>query len=297
VTRAEAEWLADRFEEQRSRLNAVAYRMLGSSAEAEDAVQETWLRLSRSDSGSVENLGSWLTTVVSRVCLNILQQRRLRQNVPLHLNEADAARAAAVVDPESEVALADSIGIALLVVLDTLTPAERVAFVLHDMFAVSFEEIAPIVGRKPAATRQLASRARRRLRGHEELPRADQRRRSELVDAFLSAARNGDFEGLLAVLDPGIVLRADRTAVSLGAKAETRGADVVASFMGRARGALRAIVDGAPGAVWMVRGRPRVVFSFTFAGERIAAIDLIGDEDRLRQLNLMIQKGSAWKQV
>jgi RNA polymerase sigma factor (sigma-70 family) len=290
VTRAEAEWLAVRFEEQRSHLNAVAYRLLGSSAEAEDAVQETWLRLSRSDSGSVENLGSWLTTVVSRVCLNVLQQRRSRPNVPLHLNEDDAARAAAVVDPESEVVLADSIGIALLVVLDTLTPAERVAFVLHDMFAVPFEEIAPIVGRKPAATRQLASRARRRLRGHEEIRQIDQRRQSELVDAFLGAAKNGDFEGLLAVLDPEIVLRADDTSVSLGAETETRGADVVATFMGRARGAVRAIVDGAPGAVWMVHGRPRVVFSFTFADERIAAIDLIGDEDRLRELELTILK-------
>jgi RNA polymerase sigma-70 factor (ECF subfamily) len=286
----EGDWLAERFEEHRGRLMAIAYRMLGSPSEAEDALQETWLRFSRSDTTSVENLGSWLSTVISRVCLNILQARRSRPEVPLGPDLPEPVTSpAAGSDPEHEALLADSIGLALLVVLDTLTPTERVAFVLHDMFAVPFEEIAPIIGRSMPAARQLASRARRRVQGQGALQDSDGVRQSSLVNAFLAASRNGDFGALLAVLDPNVVLRADEVAVRIGATKEIRGAAGVAeTFSGRAQAARPALVNGAAGAVWMQAERPRVVFRFTVSGEKIVGIDLIADPESLRELDLVI---------
>jgi RNA polymerase sigma factor (sigma-70 family) len=288
-------WLAENFEQHRGRLTAVANRMLGSTGEAEDAVQETWLRLSRSDTGAVENLGGWLTTVLSRVCLNMLQARRTRPETPIdpELPEPPPGSApgpgasAAPADPEQEALLAESVGLALLVVLDTLTPAERVALVLHDMFAVPFEQIAPVVGRTPAATRQLASRARRRVRGFDESPaEADRVRQAKAVDAFLAAARRGDFEALLTVLDPEVVMRSDAAAVALGATAEMRGANAVATFLSRARGARPALVDGRAAAAWVQAGQVRVLFDFTVHEDRITAVDLIGDRTSLAGLDL-----------
>jgi RNA polymerase sigma factor (sigma-70 family) len=281
--------LAKRFEEHRTRLTAIAYRMLGSPHEADDAVQQAWLRFSRSDTSAVENLGSWLTTVLSRVCLNMLQARRSRPEVPPgpELPEPAASPTAAS-DPEHEALLADSIGLALLVVLDTLAPPERVAFVLHDIFAVPFEDIAPIVGRSTAATRQLASRARRRVQGQDAIGGSDRLRQAKLVDAFLAAARNGDFSGLLALLDPDIVLRADEQAVQLGAAEEIHGAPGVAAFSRRARGARPALVNGAAGAVWMTDGQLWVVFTFTTSGGKITGIDLIADPEHLHQTKLVI---------
>ena len=286
----ETDWLAQRFEEHRTRLTAVAYRMLGSASEADDAVQEAWLRLSRSDADAIENLGAWLNTVLSRVCLNILQARRSRPEVPLDpdLPEPAAARSGGP-DPEHEALLADSIGLALLVVLDTLAPAERVAFVLHDMFGVPFEEIAPIVGRNAPAARQLASRARRRVQRQDAGPEADRLRHAKLVEAFLAAARNGEFDRLLALLDPEVVLSADETAARFGTQRELHGADAVAAFSRYARGATPALLDGAAALVWVVGGRPRVAYRFTTSGERITAIDLIADPERLSALDLMIQ--------
>jgi RNA polymerase sigma factor (sigma-70 family) len=287
----EGDWLAARFEQHRTRLTAVAYRMLGSPSEADDVVQEAWLRFNRSDTSAVENLGSWLTTVVSRLCLNILQTRRSRPEVPLDSDSLEAEPMVSHdsgVDPEEEMLLADSIGLALLVVLDTLTPAERVAFVLHDMFAVSFEEIAPILGRSPGAARQLASRARRRVQGQGRDRDSDGLRQSKLVDAFLAAARKGNFHALLALLDPDVVLRADQAAVHLGAAQEIRGAPGVATFARRAQGAKPALVNGAAGAVWMPGGRPRVVFVFTISGDKIISIDLIADPERFGQIDLII---------
>jgi RNA polymerase sigma factor (sigma-70 family) len=285
----DGDWLARRFEAHRGHLRAVAYRMLGSSSEADDAVQEAWLRLSRSDTSAVDNLGGWLTTVVARVCLNMLQARTARREDPVggDLPDAVATRREGD-DPEQQALEADSVGIALLVVLDTLTPAERLAFVLHDLFAVPFEEIAPIVERSPAATRQLASRARRRLQGAPP-PDADLARRRAVVDAFLAASREGDFEALVALLDPGVVLRADRAAVRAGASTEVRGAAAVAgTFSGRARAARSALVDGVPGAVWAAGGRPRVVFGFTITDGRIVQIDLLADPDHLARLELAV---------
>jgi RNA polymerase sigma factor (sigma-70 family) len=286
----EHDWLAGRFEEDRTHLRAVAYRMLGSLSEADDAVQEAWLRLSRSGTSGVENLGGWLTTVVARVCLDMLRSRESRREEPLGVQvpEPIVSREDGA-DPEHEALLGDSVGLALLVVLETLAPAERVAFVLHDMFAVPFDEIAPIVGRSPAAARQLASRARRRVQGAATVPNADLARRREVVDAFLAASRGGDFEALLAVLDPDVVLRADRAAVQIGASREVRGAAAVAeTFSGRARGAQTALVNGAIGLVWAPRGRPRVVFGFTITRGKIVGIDLVADPDRLRQLELTV---------
>ena len=230
----EHDWLAERFEANRTHLRAVAYRMLGSLSEADDAVQEAWLRLSRSDTSGVENLGGWLTTVVARVCLDMLRSRKSRREEPLgaHVPEPIVSREDGI-DPEHEALLADSVGLALLVVLETLAPAERLAFVLHDMFAVPFDEIAPIVGRSPAAARQLASRARRRVQGAATAPDADLTRQREVVDAFLAASRGGDFDALLAVLDPDVVLRADRAAVQAGASREVRGAAAVAEHASR----------------------------------------------------------------
>jgi RNA polymerase sigma-70 factor, ECF subfamily len=283
------EALAERFEANRAHLRTVAYRMLGSLNEADDAVQEAWLRLSRSDTGGVENLAGWLTTVVARVCLDMLRRRESRREDPLgtHLPEPVVGIEDGV-DPEHEALLADSVGLALLVVLETLAPAERVAFVLHDMFAVSFDEIAPILGRSPVAARQLASRARRRVQGA-AVPDADRTRQRAVVDAFLAASRGGDFDALLAVLDPDVVLRADLAAMQAGASKEVRGAAAVAeTFSGRARAARPALVNGAVGLVWAQSGRPRVVFGFTITSGKIVEIELIADPERLRQLDLAL---------
>jgi len=284
------DWLAERFEAHRPHLRAVAYRMLGSASEADDAVQEAWLRLDRADTSEVENLGGWLTTVVARLCLDMLRARTSRREEPVgaHLPDPIASPQDGI-DPEQEALLAEGIGLALLVVLDTLTPAERVAFVLHDMFAMPFDQVAAVVGRSPAAAKMLASRARRRVQGTAAVPDPDLTRQRAVVDAFLAASRGGDFDALLAVLDPAVVVRADRAAVLAGADREVRGAPAVAdTFSGRARLARPALVDGAAGAVWAPGGRPRVVFAFTIAGGRIVEIDLLADPERLRQLDLAV---------
>jgi RNA polymerase sigma factor (sigma-70 family) len=286
----EHEWLAQRFEENRTHLQAVAYRMLGSRSEADDAVQEAWLRLSRSDTSSVENLGGWLTTVVARVSLDMLRSRTSRREEPLgaHLPDPVVSRTDTI-DPEHEALLADSVGSALLLVLETLAPAERLAFVLHDMFAVPFDEIAGIVERSPEAARQLASRARRRIQGADPVPNADVSRQRQVVAAFLAASRGGDFNALIALLDPGVVLRADPAAVRAGASAEVRGAAAVAdTFSGRARFAQPALVNGAAGAVWAPGGRPRVVFGFTITSGKIVEIDLLADPTRLSELDVTV---------
>ena len=287
---SEHDWLAERFEENRPHLRAVAYRMLGSSAEADDAVQETWLRLSRAGVGGVENLGGWLTTIVARVSLNMLRSRTLRREEPMDPPATGQPVAPPNgTDPEHEAVLADSVGLALLVVLDTLTPAERLAFVLHDMFAVPFEEIAPIVERSPVATRQLASRARRRVQeaGPGDPPGEISRRR-EVVAAFLAASREGDFDALLTMLDPDIVLRADTAAAQMGADAEAIGPRAVAGiFSGRAKALRPALIDGAPGAVWTHRGETRVVFAFTFTGGTITAIEQIADPERIARFEVI----------
>ena len=280
----EHEALAERFEANRAHLRAVAYRMLGSISEADDAVQEAWLRLSRSGSDGVENLSAWLTTVVARVCLDMLRMRKSRREEELGVHLTDP-----IANPEHEAVLADSVGLALLVVLETLAPAERLAFVLHDMFAMPFDEIAPIVQRSPAAARQLASRARRRVQGATPGGDADLTVRREIVDAFLAASRGGDFDALLALLDPDVVVRADEAAVRTGAEKEVRGAAAVSrTFAGRARVAKLALVDGAPGAVWAPGGRPRVVFDFAISHGKIVQIDLIADPARLSELDLSI---------
>jgi RNA polymerase sigma factor (sigma-70 family) len=284
------DWLAGQFEANRTHLRAVAYRMLGSLSEADDAVQESWFHLSRSGTVGVDNLGGWLTTVVARVCLDMLRSRKSRREEPLgaHVPEPFVS-AEDGIDPEHEALLADSVGPALLVVLETLAPAERLAFVLHDMFAVPFDQIAPIVGRSPAAARQLASRARRRVQGADTVPEADLTRQREVVDAFLAASRGGDFDALLALLDPDVVLRADPAAVNAGASREVRGAPAVAgTFSGRARFAQPALVDGAVGAVWAPGGRPRVVFGFTITGGKIVELDLVADPARLSRLDLAV---------
>src|SRR2546425_1422063 len=289
----EHELLAERFEANRSHLRKVAYRMLGSPTDAEDAVQEAWLRLSRSGTSGVENLGGWLTTVVARVCLDMLRSRKSRREEPFdaRVPEPLAAREDPI-DPEHEALLADSIGLALLVVLETLAPAERVAFVLHDMFDLPFDEIAPIVGRSPTAARQLASRARRRVQGAAMVTEPDLARQRKVVDAFLAASRGGDFDALLAVLDPDVVLRADRAAVQMGASRDIRGAAAVAgTFSGRARFAQPALVNGAAGLVWAQGGRPRVVFEFKITRGKIVGIELVADPERLRQLDLVVLKG------
>jgi RNA polymerase sigma-70 factor (ECF subfamily) len=286
----EHDWLAEQFEAHRSHLRAVAYRLLGSRSEADDAVQEAWLHLSRADTSGVTNLGGWLTTVVARVCLDWLRARKARREEPLGTDlPTPVGVGGDAGDPEHAAILADSLGLALLVVLDTLSPAERLAFVLHDLFGVSFGEIAPLVGRSPTAARQLASRARRRVRGAAPVPDADRARRRAVVEAFLAAARGGDFAALLAVLDPEVVLRADPAAVQAGATPEVRGAAAVAAtFTGRARFAQPALVNGAVGAVWAPGGQPRIVFGFTIAGEKIVEITLAADPERLRGLDLAI---------
>ena len=334
----EHEWLAEQFEANRTHLHSVAFRMLGSTSEADDAVQESWLHLSRADTSDIKNMGGWLTAVVARVCLDMLRARKSRREEPLELTRAPHSEEtpglpvmrvpASLVspgegtDPEHEVILADSVGLALLVVLETLAPAERLAFVLHDMFGVPFTEIAPIVGRTPTAARQLASRARRRVQGqgeqHEQRaasttsgtartanakaatlgtvatertshePEADRARRREVVNAFLAASRGGHFSALLAMLDPEVVLRADSAAVLAGAAREVRGAQAVGeTFSGRARFAQPALVNGEVGAVWAPGGQPRVVFAFSIADGKIVEINLIADPERLSELDMV----------
>ena len=289
---SEHDWLAERFEEHRNHLRAVAYRMLGSFSDADDAVQEAWLRLSRADNSDVENLGGWLTTIVARVSLNMLQSRKARREEPVGAHPTEEIRGDTDgASPEHEAVLADSVGLALLVVLDTLTPAERLAFVLHDMFAIPFEEIAPIVERSPAATRKLASRARLRVQGADTALDTDLTRQREIVGAFLAASHNGDLGALVAVLDPDVVLRADQTVVRMGAEAEVYGVAAVADFFsGRARAARLALVNGVPGLVWATGGRPRVVFGFTITSGKIAAISLHGDPALLREADLVFLK-------
>jgi RNA polymerase sigma factor (sigma-70 family) len=328
----ELEILTKRFEADRPHLRAVAHRILGSEHEADDAVQEAWVRLSRADTSDVGNLTGWLTTVVSRVCLDMLRSRTARREDPAELPETLVGD---VADPEQEAVLADSIGPALLLVLDTLGPAERLAFVLHDMFAVPFPEIASIVGCSPAAARQLASRARRKVQGSaadegstgaayeswteaagsagrtdratdatrtdaaargdepppdvEDGSAQDVARRRTIVDAFLAASRGGDFAALLALLDPGVVVRADAAGVRIGAAALVRGADAVAeTFSGRARAARLALIDGAPGAVWSAGGKPRVAFAFTIVGDRITVIDMLADPEALAGMDMEV---------
>ncbi|MEU5888339.1 sigma-70 family RNA polymerase sigma factor [Streptomyces sp. NPDC047461] len=275
---SESEFLAERFEAHRGHLSAVAHRMLGSRAEADDAVQEAWFRLSRSDTRQVENLGGWLTTVVGRVCLDMLRSRKARAERPL---EPDVPLPGVVPDPEQDALLADSVGVALLVVLETLTPAERLAFVLHDLFAVPFEDVADIVGRTPAAARQLASRARRRVQGA-PAPDADLVRQREIVDAFLAAARGGDFDALVEVLDPDVVARAE-AGVTAGALAVAKGATSFASLALVARPAL---VDGATGLAVLVDGRVERALAFTFVRDRIAVIDVVTAPARVAGLDI-----------
>ena len=298
-------WLVQRFEEHRPRLRAVAYRMLGSASEADDAVQDAWLRLSRADAAGVENLPAWLTTVVARVCLNMLRSREHRREDPLEEYGPDQVTgpapgsapgvgpaADAGSDPEREALLADSVGLALLVVLDTLTPAERLAFVLHDLFAVPFDEIGPMIERSPAAARQLASRARRRVRGGAHPPEADLARQRRVVDAFLAASRGGDFDALVALLDPDVVLRADPAAGPTPARVVVNGAQAVARGASAASERVRftqpALVNGAVGLVMAPQGKLFLVLSFVFTDGLISEIDIIADPDRLRDLDLAV---------
>ncbi|HEX4062651.1 MAG TPA: sigma-70 family RNA polymerase sigma factor [Streptosporangiaceae bacterium] len=291
----EPDFLLEGFEENRTRLRAVAYRMLGSLAEAEDAVQETWLRMNRADTSDVGNLGAWLTTVTARICLNMLRSRKARREEPLdvHVPDPVISRADGATTPEDEALLADSVGLALHVVLDTLSPAERLAFVLHDMFGLPFDEIGPLVGRPPATARQLASRARRRVRGAEvPSPDPDVGRQREVVDAFFAAARHGDFDGLVAVLDPDVVLRSDGGTARPEASVVAHGAAAVA---GRAlrfyqpTSLIRpALVNGAAGVVITVGGRPAAVLGFTVSRGKIVEIDTLADPDRLARLDLTV---------
>ena len=292
-----SDWLASRFEENRPHLQAVARRILGSVGEAEDALQEAWLRLTRSDARDIGNLGAWLTTVVARVCLDTLRSRRSRREASLEAHARGRAETDENRGPEEDVLLADSVGPALLVVLEMLTPAERVAFVLHDLFDVSFEEIAPIVGKSEAATRQLASRARRRVRGAETTPGADPARQRAVVSAFLAATRDGDLDALVALLDPDVRLRADALAVQTAMANEARGAPrirrdvrgahaVAEVFSGRASGARLALVGGAVGGTWAPGGKPRAAFSFTVHEGRIVGIDVVMEPERLKELGV-----------
>ena len=282
----EKHWLTDTFEQHRGRLRAIAYRMLGSATEAEDAVQEVWLRLARADDTGIENIGGWLTTVVARICLDLLRQRKSRREEPFGPDVPEPASPPAT---EEEMRLADSLGPALLVVLEKLNPAERVAFVLHDMFDLPFEEIAPIVGRSPAAARQLASRARRRVKGVQPEEDTDTARRREIVEAFLAASRNGDMAGLLRVLDPDVVFRPDAVAQRMGNIGELRGAEAVAgTFKGRAQAAKPALIDGAPGIAVVFNGQVRIALRVAIADDRIAAIDALADPERLKTLALTL---------
>ena len=289
----DGEWLAERFEADRTRLQAVAYRLLGSASEADDAVQEAWVRLSRADIGAVDNLSGWLTTVVGRICLDMLRSRRARREETL---APDGEAISDAADPEREAILTESVGLAMLAVLQRLAPAERVAFVLHDVFGMSFEEIAGIVGRSPVAARQLASRGRRRVQGtSEEGGTADPARRRNVVEAFFKASRAGDFNALLAVLDPDVVLRGDEAALRMGARSgwltasERRGAAAVAEqFDGAAQAAQVSLIDGEPGAVWVANGRPVVAFGFTVRDGKVTEIELMADAERLSRLTVEI---------
>jgi RNA polymerase sigma factor (sigma-70 family) len=287
----ERDWLAERFQEHRPRLRAVAYRMLGSTNEADDAVQEAWIRLSRSNAGEIDNLEAWLVSVVGRVALNMLRSRKTRREEPLdaHLPDPIVDRADGI-DPEHEALLADSVGLALVVVLETLTPAERLAYVLHDMFAVPFEEIAPIVGRSSEATRQRASRARRRVRGTAPVPDADLTAQWEVVEAFLAAARDGDFEALVAVLDPDVVLRADGGLTGL--TQHIQGAETVASqalMWSRVDLTMRrALINGAAGMVTFLHGQPFSIAGATVRNGKIVELDFLTDPERIAQLDLTV---------
>jgi len=286
------DWLAERFQAHRTHLRAVAYRMLGSLSEADDAVQEAWLRLGRADTSGVENLGGWLTTTVARVCLDMLRARRSRREEPLEARLPDPVLSRdGQLDPEQQALLAEGVGLALLVVLETLAPAERLAFVLHDMFAVPFDQIGPIVGRSPAAARQLASRARRRVQGSAPAPDADLARQRTVVDAFLAAARGGDFDALLAVLDPDVVLRSDRAALP-GGSVVVRGAAAVArqalSFSRFAPFARPVLVNGTAGIVAVPGGRPFAVLGFTVRRGKVVEILILADPERLRRLDLSV---------
>jgi RNA polymerase sigma-70 factor (ECF subfamily) len=292
----DGEWLAERFEADRTRLQAVAYRLLGSASEADDAVQEAWLRLSRADTSAVANLSGWLTTVVARICLDMLRSRRSRREEPLAPDGEFMPDAA---DPEREAVLAESVGLAMLAVLQRLAPAERVAFVLHDVFGVPFDEIAGIVDRSPVAVRQLASRGRRRVQGaSEDGQAADVARQRDIVEAFFRASRGGDLQALLAVLDPDVALRGDEAALRMGARSgwltasELHGAQAVAEqFAGGAQAAQLALIDGVPGAVWAPKGTPRVVFGFTIRHGKVVEVALAADAERLSRLRIEILPG------
>ncbi|MGN9910430.1 sigma-70 family RNA polymerase sigma factor [Phytohabitans sp. LJ34] len=280
----EYDWMAERFEAHRGHLRAVAYRMLGSLSEADDAVQEAWLKLTRADTSDVTNLGGWLTTVVGRVCLDMLRSRRARREEPLGVHVPDPIISSADgLDPEQEALLADSVGLALLVVLEQLAPAERLAFVLHDTFAVPFEEIGPILGRTPAAAKQLASRARRRVRGAEPTSDGDLASQRAVVEAFLTAARGGDMEGLLAILDPDVVARPDTGAVVHGARALATNAITFARYASAGR---LALINGVPGLIAMDGERVRSVMAFTIRGGKVTALDILVDPDRLARLDI-----------
>ncbi len=287
---AKADLLTDRFESSRTHLRAVAYRMLGSYTEADDAVQETWLRADRADAGDIENVSGWLTTIVARICLDKLRTRRSRPEAPIGAHPPErTVVVGGEIDPADSAVVADSVGSGLLVVLDVLSPAERVAFVLHDIFAVPFDEIGQIVGRSPDAARQLASRARRRVQDRTGDPKLDLTRQREVVDAFLAASRGGDFDALLALLDPDVTVRADDTAVRMGAPSVTRGAATVAAWATRgARAAQPALVDGAAGLVWAPAGRRRGVVRCTTRNGKIIAFELVADPERMRQLDIVL---------
>ncbi|MFE0013952.1 sigma-70 family RNA polymerase sigma factor [Mesorhizobium sp. NPDC059054] len=283
--------LAGQFEANRAHLRAVAFRMLGSRAEAEDAVQEAWLRLNRTDVGDVENLGGWLRTVVARICLDMLRSRKLRREEPMgdvgSGLPSDAGTAS--YDPEYQLAMADSVGLAMLVVLETLGPAERVAFVLHDMFDLPFDDIAPIVGRTADATRKLASRARQRVQGTSVSPEADRARQRRVIEAFLAASRDGNFGALLSILDPDVVFRADEAATRLGSEAELRGPEAVAGhFQGRAHGAKPATLDGALGVLVEAGGKTLLVLRVTLKGDRIIGIEAVADRESLADLKVAV---------
>lgn len=285
---SERDFPAEQFEANRARLSAVAYRMLGSHSEAEDAVQEAWLRLNRADASGVDNLGGWLTTVVARICLDVLRQRKSRREEPLAFGESVPEPAAPEPGPDHELQLADSVGLAMLVVLNTLAPAERIAFVLHDMFDLPFEAIAPIVDRTPAAARQLASRARRRVRGTPAIPDGDLERQRSVVEAFLAASRQGDFEGLLAVLDPDVVAHADAAALRMGAIERHGAVDVAQGMMGRAQAARPALVNGAMGILVAPHGHLLLVVRVRFTSGKITETEAIADPATIAELELAV---------
>jgi RNA polymerase sigma factor (sigma-70 family) len=287
----ERKWLAEQFQAYRGHLRKVAYRMLGSANEADDAVQESWMRITRIGVRGVENLAGWLTTVVGRVCLDMLRARQSRREEPLDaLGPEPRVVDVTAPDPEQDAILADSVGLALLVVLEALTPAERVAYVLHDMFDLPFDDIAPVIGRSSEAARQIASRARRRVRGGGKVPEADRARQQEVVEAFLAASRNGDFDALVAALDPDVVLRVDRVAARSEVALEIRGASAVVkrarAYSGGAPSTRLLLVNGAVGAAWYHDGQPVIVFSFTVEERKIVEIEIIADLERLRRLDL-----------